>query len=228
MSSLLQKLGVWPVVEELEPRVPGRLFDESLITLNGGLRIAPGVILRQPRSATLAIYQYHVDGRPSPCPHEPNGLPSSLEAAGFRLVDRRRCLIVDRECRHEFVQFRMSAWGKRGARVTLSALGGLRSYTTHAAPAADVPESAMPAAGALSPVPQDGASTRYTTEPYRDTLPNPEIAELRSRLAATTSELALARAEAAKAQLLALESLDDEAGRPTRTVRKRRRAELTA
>jgi len=122
----------------------------------------------------------------------------------------------------------MSAWGKRGARVTLSALGGLRSYATHAAPAADVPESARPAAGTFSPVPQDGASTRYTPEANREALPGSEIAELRSRLAATTSELALARAEAARAQLLALENLEDEAGRQTRSVRKRRRAELTA
>jgi len=228
LSSLLQKLGVWPVVEELEPTMPGRLFDESVITLTGGPRIAPGVILRQPRSATLAIYQYHVDGRPSPWPHEPYGLPSSPEAAGFRLVDRRRCLIVDRECRHEFVRFRMSAWGKRGARVTLSALGGLRSYATHASPATDMPEPARPAAGSLAPLPHDGAWTRDASEAYRTGLPDPEIAELRSRIAATTGELALARAEAAKAQILALESLEDEASRPTRSVRKRRRAELTA
>ncbi len=228
LGSLLQKLGVWPVVEELEPTFPGRPFDESMITLNGGLRIAPGVILRQPRSCTLAVYQYHVDGRPSPWPHEPYGLPSSPEAAGFRLVDRRRCLVVDRECRHDFIRFRMSAWGKRGARITLSALGGLRSYSTHAAPAADVPEPVGTTTAGLSPVLHDGTSARGASAVHREGRPDPEIAELRSRIAATAGELTLARAEAARAQILALESLDDEVSRQTRNVRKRRRAELTA
>lgn len=231
MSTLLQKLGVWPVVEDLEPILPGRLFDDSQVSMNGGLRIAPGVILRQPRSVTIAIYQYHVDGRPSPWPFEPYQVPSAPELSGFRLVDRRACLIVDRECRHELVRFHTSLLGRSRARLSLSALGGLRSYATNALNGTETPETAAPALQAPPPLAQGSATIQGLSGPHRVDLPDPELAELaelRSRLAVTTGELALARAEATKAQLLALERLEDEAERPARSVRKRRRAELTA
>lgn len=171
---LLQRLGIWAVVEEMELRLPSKAFDESVITVHEGRRIAAGVILRQPRLVSLSVYQYCGSGGAAPWPGDPAELPFPLEA-GFGLVERRTCYIVDRDSRHEFVAFRRSLWGRRSVDLNLSAIGALQSYTAR---------SHAGDAGASPPATARGnAHGKHDKRPSSHQSPlDLQIAELRRRM----------------------------------------------
>jgi len=226
---LLQKFGVWAVAEDLEAKVPSKAFDESVITLDNGRRIASGVILRQPRTMMLAIYQYTVAGKPAPWTGDPDKLKCPLDAA-FRLVERRMCFVVDRDSRHEFIEFRSSLWGRKTVDVSLSPLGGLKSYkAASGSAAAAAAETAAALPGTVRDALDDVAKMRSELDALRDRSLDLQIADIKKRIDLKNQELLLSGVDATESDLAEIERLrQEQAILEARVAVQRIEAELTA
>lgn len=229
VAELLQKLGIYAVAEDQEAKIPSKAFDESVITLDNGRRIAAGVILRQPRALTLAVYQYTVNDHSAAWSGDLEALPFPL-SADFRLVERKQIYVVDRDSRHEFVEFRSSLWGRKMVDISVSPLGGLRTYTAQsvsAAAAGAETAAALPSSvrGALD----DAARMRSELDALRDRSLDLQIADLKKRVDLKNQEVLLSGVDATDADLAELERLrEEQAILEARATVQRSQAELTA
>jgi hypothetical protein len=210
VREILLKLGTWVVAEGGDALANGDYTLEAVTTrcLEPPARsTGEGVLLRQPRRTTLAIYQYYKNDKPAPYAGKP--YPPTISAgANFRLVERRTCFVVDSNCRHEFVPFRRSLWAKKTTALTLSQLGGLKTYTaTATSQAAAIAETAGAVPSTVSSALADATKIRGEFDALKDRSLDLQIAEIKKQIDLKTQELTLAGLNATSAQFAELERL---------------------
>lgn len=214
----LRALGLWLKVVDQEPREqPGssasQVGVESRCMKAGDGRIEPsrwaaGVLLRKPRRLSLALYQRYDGDDPTSYEEEDGPLPPLLEESTFRLVESTRCFIVDGHCRHEFVPFRKSWWGRRTTSLDLWPDGGLRKYSSTST------SQAAAMTGAVADIPstidsalESAASVRAQIDAVESRPLDLEIAKLKRLVDLKNQQLTLVGLNATAAQTMELERL---------------------
>jgi hypothetical protein len=154
-----------------------------------------GIWVRVPRPVIWRLWARDVDG----------------DNEKAHLVREGTAVLVDKNCKHEFVSFRRSWWARRSIKVEFSDAGILKKFETAATSSAAAAATALgEASGAISAGLENASKIGSTWQGLRDSTSERRLTQLKTQVELKEQEIKAAGLAATEAQSAELERLKQE------------------